>query len=215
MLRDAFVASLLVVALPGCSSTSRSASPNIGNAMSVTVPIPRLFAAFFEEQRTWRYDVEVSESHDNDGKPMTYEHHRVTCTVVEVRRAASLPASNIECDDTLGDSDPVAGIWATDGSGLWHLDDWPDAGVATLDPSTMFLAAAPKPYSEVRPEPGSEDYEQELSVEADGAGWCVTLSWSGGDGGGKSMCLDARGPVSGGNGWAGAESHDTTFELVE
>jgi hypothetical protein len=191
---------LFVLGLAACGATAHPKQ---------VAALPPLLAPLFEADRAWRFDVETTESHDNDGEPMTTERTRVTCTVDEVRRVGSLVASSIGCDGVLGESDPLSALWATDGTGLWRVDDWP---TAPLDPASMLLAVPPTRVDQTTPEPDNEDYVDELHVEQDGDAWCITESWIGGDGGYRSLCLGPDGPASGGSGWAGAESHDTTFE---
>src|SRR5262249_52641808 len=136
------------------------------------------------------------------------------CAVAETRTWPGGVMSRVECDAALGESDPLSGAWAADERGLWRLDDLPAPEAAPTLAGEPVIAAAPREGKHETHGTGDEEgFGEATEVTAAAGGWCVTRSSWGGDESYTTLCFAPRG-VSGGSGWSGGSSHDTTFELV-
>ncbi len=161
--------------------------------------LPRHYAALFEPNHHWTYDVSLTfwdapANVDAHGKMKKKTVRSVIdCKVARVQTFSSAIVSEVRCSDDLR----VAGFYAATAAGLYSLDAWPaiEADLGTLD--APWISSKPTAFRKVtritEPEPG----EYIEGVKKQGLGWCVySDSHHLVDGGPTSVCFD-RGIASG------------------
>ena len=177
------------------------------------------FPGLFRKGARWTFALRYQHDGDDAGPPA---RSKGGCRVIEVVDFDGGQAAEVGCDEGLGEAgdasrNPLPGVWAETAHGLYKLDSLPAPGERLVPVDDERWIALPAVAStETIPESPDDEVHEERShtttIEADGAAWCrdhvygATFGWS------ERVCLDARGPVSGGWTWETLEiMHTTTF----
>lgn len=214
-MRAAIAAALLVAACGGKSTpTPTTPTPDNGGGD----PTGAVYAKMFEMGASWTFDVHTEDSdYDDEGEPtQTVDDFQSTCHVERVSEIGGVHLSEVLCDESWpqnGGGDLLSGVWASNADGAWHLSTWPEDGAeVALDVKERMFAAVPVEDT------GSEEDEMSSSswsVSKNGDAWCYEATWSAGDDGWTSICLDGTGPTEGTFGWGGGTVHDTRFQRAK
>ncbi len=169
------------------------------------VPAP-LYADLFVKDKRWAFRTE---EFGRAGKG--------TCSVAEVRTAEWGVASRITCEGfndgkSFFTGDPFTGWWAAVPEGLIRLEDRAPTRAPDIEEAMAVLA--PKPRSKVAKvlDEREPPFWDEITIRANGTGWCMKELSQGHDAAWWSVCIEPRrGFRAGVIGWRGGVTNEKKF----
>ncbi|HEX6271867.1 MAG TPA: hypothetical protein VFZ53_02450 [Polyangiaceae bacterium] len=208
----------------------------MGEREGTFVPKP-LYAELFDLGRVWRYrgtDTTTRWEQATAWEDQKSNEVELRCSVEEAHATSTRVTSRLEC--TPDHVNPFGGSWVADSTGLF-LDD---GDMAVIDEETsrpklhLRMPANPKPGDEDPPRSPREAVggtviggTADVRFEPFGRGWCVSefgeresVRVPAPEYGSELCLVPGLGPVSGSNRetsrqWDPAETHETTYELIE
>ncbi|MCC6624591.1 MAG: hypothetical protein IT385_25305 [Deltaproteobacteria bacterium] len=161
------------------------------------VDLPPLFAALFEEGRSFDYAyVASADAASGDDPGMSPTH--VRCRIARVVELGTARASEILCehaDASMPPDEPTptfVGPWVGDARGLWLAGFMPEseADLALITEGAPLFDPAPQARTWTE-DVDEGTYQNEHAIRRDGDGWChevVEDEWFGGS---SRICVEA------------------------
>lgn len=153
--------------------------------------LPRHYAALFEVNHAWTYDVALTtwdfEHPGKNGKlPKKTDRSVVDCKVARTELFDAAFISEVTCSEAF----PVAGVYAATAAGLFKIDEWPKTAADLPELGEPWVLSKPTAWHKKHHDTFFKaDYTE--GVRKQGLGWCVysdTTQFA--DGGPVNVCFD-------------------------